>query len=180
MHKAIAVFVALAMLCLTAGCGAPSDTKNTPAAAATATPAGAQIPNPLRESTPREIQDELGLSFDLPEGVQDTAYFIIDGDPPIAQAVFTLDGHAFTYRICSADQLEDISGAYSQWETVKAADVGYCTGEVRYNDGEQGVCLWYDAAPGILYSLYMDGGASEEALTSLAGALFVPFQKDAG
>ena len=40
----------------------------------------------------------------------------------------------------------------------------------------QGKILWFDLVPGILYSLSMDSGASEEALLDMANNLFRPAQ----
>ena len=36
--------------------------------------------------------------------------------------------------------------------------------------------LWFDLVPGILYSMSMDSGASEEALLEMANSLFEPAQ----
>jgi hypothetical protein len=134
--------------------------------------------NPVHESSAEEILNSLGITMNIPEEAESVSYYIIDTDEgePIAEAQFKIGGANYTYRIRSSPEIEDISGAFYDWETVKNVEVYYCEGELCYNEGREGVCLWYDAAKGLMYSLFTDTGASEETLLSLANALFVPAQ----
>ncbi len=136
----------------------------------------AQVPNPVHESTATEILETLGITFHIPEDALNVSYSIIDaGDgKAMAQAKFTRSNVEYTYRIQSKPAFEDISGAYYEWTTVKKIEVSYCSGELRYNNGKEGICLWYDTVPGLMYSVYTGEGADEETLMSLANELFVP------
>jgi hypothetical protein len=49
---------------------------------------------------------------------------------------------------------------------------------VRYIEGKEGICLWYDTVPGLMYCIYAETGAAEASLLSLANELYVP-EKDA-
>ena len=139
-----------------------------------------QLVNPVHESTVAEILEKLGIQFHVPKDAQNVSYFTIDaGDKKaMAQAKFTRNNVEYTHRIQPKAAFEDISGAYFNWATVKKVEVSYCSGELHYNNGKEGICLWYDTVPGLMYSVYMEQGASEETLMSLANELFVP-AKDA-
>jgi len=78
------------------------------------------------------------------------------------------------YLIRSAAAFEDISGAYYDWKVVIEIEISYCSGEVRLIKVEEGICLWYDTIPGLMYSLYVNTGASEEGLLSMADELYIP------
>ena len=97
----------------------------------------------------------------------------------IAQAVFTKNGVTYTYRIRpTATSFEDISGAYFDWGITKNIKVSYNSGEVRYNKDEQGVILWYDIVPGLMYCIYADNNSTEQSLLEIANEVYVP-EKDA-
>lgn len=132
--------------------------------------------NPVTETTAEEIQNTLGITLKIPGDAQDIEYTMIDsGDGKvIAQAMFKENGMAYTYRVRPATALEDISGAYYDWNTIKEMEVSYCSGEIRYNEGKQGIILWYDVVPGLMYSVFTNEGASEESLLSIANKLYVP------
>ena len=138
------------------------------------------VVNPMTEATEQDIMEALGVSFDIPDRAGDIRYFIIDsGDTSMAQADFTLDGSEITYRIQPSSAFSDISGVYEDWTNTESIEVSYCTGEAYGNDNQEGLCLWYDAAPGLMYSLYMNNVADLDTLTAVAGELFVPMQGDA-
>lgn len=138
----------------------------------------ADMVNPVHESSADEILQTLGITMNIPEDAEDVEYSIIDVNEgePIAQAQFKKGGSSYTYRIRSSPEMEDISGAYYDWETVKNIEVYYCEGELCYNEGMEGICLWYDAVTGLMYSIFTDTGAAEETLLGLANELFVPAQ----
>jgi hypothetical protein len=145
-----------------------------------AEPAVSALPNPVRESSPQEILDTLGVSFAIPDRALDARYFIIDADGgALAQAIFTLDGAEITYRIRPGDKFEDISGVYETWTSTETVEINLLSGEASVNGAGQGICLWYDTAPGLMYSIYMSSGADIGALTAAANELFIPLQGDA-
>ena len=74
----------------------------------------------------------------------------------------------------------DLSGIDAPYETETDTELGWCQAKLLYTDGGAGKILWYDVAPGVLYSLSMDTGASEEALQDMALALYTPLQDDVG
>ena len=137
---------------------------------------GTQLPNPVHDSSAQEILEKLGITLHLPPDAQDVHYSILEltGEPSVAQAQFSSSGLACTYRIQPASELKDISGAYFDWKSDKDIEISYCPGEVHYLEGEQGICLWYDVVPGLMYSLYVENGASEEILLNLANQMYVP------
>lgn len=199
MKKVGAGILALFMACSLLGCKAKSNQTSAkeyaspiPAAAETASsaspsaevsgdvPASAGIPNPMHESSAKEILNTLGISLHIPDKAEDVSYFIIDNGSgaKMAQAVFKLENMRYTYRVQSTSAFADISGAYFEWTETQPIEVSYCSGEVRYILGEQGICLWYDIVPGLMYSLYTETSASVYGLQALANELFVP-AKDA-
>lgn len=164
MKRIMLVCLALLALCMPAGCG----TKNNESAIV-------NLPNPVRDSSHEEILEKLGINLRIPDEAVDVTYSIIDieGDNDIAQAVFTLDGAEYTHRIKPCAEFEDISGAYYEWEKSEERDVSYCDGKLQFNEDKQGVYLWFDVVPGLMYSVYMQNGASLDLLTEIAGKLFV-------
>ena len=78
------------------------------------------LPNPMVEySSLDEINEELGgrLSHPAVMGVTDEAFYIINGEPEIAQYNFSINGMPYTYRF-SYDYSADISGIYEGDGTV--------------------------------------------------------------
>ena len=73
---------------------------------------------------------------------------------------------------------EHISGISGTFAENIESEVFWCSAKLRFNAGGQGKIVWFDVVPGILYSLSMDDGASEEALLDLANELFVPAQEE--
>lgn len=169
MRKVLSILLSILVAFALFGCAKKAETEPT-----------TQVVNPVHESTAAEILETQGITFHIPEDALNVSYSTIDaGDgKAMAQAKFTRNNEEYTYRIQSKPAFEDISGAYFEWTTVKKIEVSYCSGELRYNDGKEGICLWYDTVPGLMYSVYTGEGASEETLMSLANALFVP-AKDA-
>lgn len=170
MKKAIPMLLALLLVGLLSGCMANIGQQPS-----------TQVKNPVHDSSAKEILDTLGMNMNVPDDAQNISYATIDtdNDKPIAQAKFTLDNVEYTYRIRSAASFEDISGAYFDWKTTNKIEISYCSGEVRFIDGEQGICLWYDTVPGLMYCIYAESGASEDSLLAMANKLYIP-AKDAG
>lgn len=141
----------------------------------------AQLPNPMRQSSPEEIMDILGLKLETPDGATAVEYYIIELEDAsdIAQVDFSLDGIPFIYRAASAAKFTDISGMNYDWTEEIETDVSYCAGKTFMADAngtKVGVILWYDAAPGIQYSLSTDSDADYTLLWFLAEQLYEPHE----
>ena len=165
MKKILGFLLSLIMVCTLFGC-----TKTTEQTSSV------QLPNPIHDSTAEDILKTLGITMKIPGDAQNTSYSIIElaNESSIAQAKFSRSDVDYTYRIRPAKAFEDISGAYYDWTSKKNIEVSYCSGEVRFIEGKQGICLWYDAVPGLMYCIYAESGASEKSLLTLANELFIP------
>ena len=163
MKRVLMILLLLTMACLAPGCVREAEPEP-------------ELPNPVHESTSEEILKTLGITFNLPSDAEDVAYHIIDMEEgsPVAETLFTQGVTEVTYRIRPLAQFEDISGMYYDWKTVTPVEVSYCSGEVRFIEGEQGICLWYDTVPGLMYSIAVENGATGEMLHELANELYVP------
>lgn len=141
------------------------------------------MPNPMVEVTKEELEKQLGFSFGVPEGATDVCYYIIAGE--LGEMLFTLDGLEYTARIKPADAYEDISGLYFNWDVTDDCKIGGREGKsMRYIGGEteltEDLCLWYDAAPGLMYSLATHSSdLSGFDITAIAAKVFVPVQGEA-
>lgn len=135
-----------------------------------------ELPNPVRLSSYDEVLETLGMTLKVPEKAENVIYQVIavEEETPIAEARFNEDEVNFTYRIRSASAFEDISGAYFDWSVNKAIEISYCSGEISYIEGKEGICLWYDTVPGLMYTLYVDSSASEEMLLRIANEVYIP------
>lgn len=125
-----------------------------------------------------------GLGQELaaaPDGAEDVviSVFSLDGRT-VAETAFTMNGARWTYRTALGDlELVDISGL-GDFSTAASGSVSYCTAQLSYDGGGAGKIIWFDIVPGIEYSLSVESGASEEALTTMANELFTPMQGDVG
>ena len=133
-----------------------------------------QIANPMKKSTPQEIINTIGVKFNEPKNVTEINYFIISNQ--VAQMNFIKDGISFTSRIKPANQFEDISGMYFNWNNEQDCKIAWCSGKIYFmNDAENknpGICIWYDVAPGLMYSLSMDDKSNPEILLNLANEIY--------
>lgn len=100
-----------------------------------------------------------------------------------AQLSFDLDGVRYVYRIASPDGVPDeipdiseTSAAYAERDT--AAQISWCRTAAYWNEGAEGKIIWFDIAPGTVYSLTMDRAADDAALQAMANALYLPMQGD--
>ncbi len=136
------------------------------------------LPNPLVSMTAEELMEETGLSFTLPAGATDIRYFTIDRD--MACVNFMLDGKEIEERILPIPVFAPISGCYYPWTAEEECTVGGRSGETRRYAGEEGcieVCEWYDAAPGLMYSLTVSAkDLNGFDIHALAETLFTPVQ----
>lgn len=131
-------------------------------------------------TTAYQILHTLGYDMAVaPEGSENVTYTVFPmEDMTVAETAFTLDGTTWAYRTASTVAIEyrDISGVETPCETEKDAEVGWCSAHLSYTEGGEGRIVWFDIAPGLVYSLHMDQGASEEALLTMAEALYTPVQ----
>ena len=131
-------------------------------------------------TTAYEILHTVGYDMAVaPAGAENIAYTVFPmEDMTVAETAFTLDGTTYAYRTASTGAIEfrDISGVETPCETEQDAEVGWCSAHLSYTEGAEGRIVWFDIAPGLVYSLHMDQGASEEALLTMAEALYTPAQ----
>ncbi len=131
---------------------------------------GPAVANPIEEvDSADQIMDELDIFITVPDGAKDVQYSIIDHS--VAQVDFVLDGVNYNHRIKKTDQLEDISGVYTEFETEKDMEWVDYPYHIAYNEGGEGVSTWYDELVQASYSVDMESGASEAALESVSIAL---------
>ena len=122
------------------------------------------VGSPIEDVQSAADFEKLGFSINAPEGAEDVAYCIMDGE--IAQVEFTLDGHKFTYRAAKLDG--DFSGANG--EVVGSASLN-----AEYNavldclSPEMWRAHWNK--DGVSYYLSNFDGASEETITDAAELL---------
>lgn len=133
-------------------------------------------------TTASQILRATGLDVTVaPEKAENITYnaFLLDG-LTVAETTFRIDGVTYAYRMSATTELledfTDISGLAGPFEQVAAGEVYWCRAKLNFNDGGQGKILWFDLVPGILYSMNMDRGATEEALLDMANSLFEPAQ----
>lgn len=133
-------------------------------------------------TTASQILKATGLDVTVvPEHAEGVTYnaFRVDG-LTVAETTFQIDGITYAYRMAGTRELlenfTDISGLDETFEEIAAGEVFWCRAKICYNEGGQGKILWFDLVPGILYSLSMDSGASEDALLDMANSLFEPAQ----
>jgi hypothetical protein len=137
-------------------------------------------------TTASQILRSTGLDVTVaPEEATDITYnaFLLDG-LTVAETTFVLDGIRFSYRMAATAELleafKDISGIEGPFERISAGEVAWCRAKINYTEGEKGRIIWFDVVPGILYSMSMEQGASDETLLELANELFEPAQDTIG
>jgi len=131
-------------------------------------------------NTASQIIEQLGYSMDVaPENAENVVYnaFMVE-DMTAAETRFTVNGVEYSYRTAGAVQFVDLSQKEIPGAEEKEAKLGWCQAKILWNEGGEGKILWYDIAPGLLYSLYMENGASAEALLQMAETLYKPAQGD--
>ena len=162
--------VMMAVLC--AGCGAAATQETTEVA----------LPNPMEEVTAQVLMDRLGFEFKVPQGAENVKYFIIDKE--MAEMQFTFNGVNCIARIKPTAEYEDISGMYYEWTSKEKGKVGYCDADIMRYQGKDitvDACLWFDVAPGVMYSVTGDGQDLDGFdIQAIAEQTYVPTQGDAG
>lgn len=152
----------LAALLLTAACGCAAGKK----------PNGeTEVVNPVKEVDGASAFEPMDLYIDAPDGASDVRYSTISDK--IAQVVFTLDGHEYTYRAAHTD--EDITGLYVEYEEIELhsdADGDGWTASVRVRTIRDGGGMLAEFAYGTAkFSLYTPDPVNEQTVAELAVSL---------
>ena len=147
---------------------------------------GVSLANPWTDLTEEELLKVSGVPFQVPEGAEDIVYRWL-GSGNLAEVQFSLDGDEFCLRIqpdaLQEGQLDNISGMYFLWEHEEPVQIADCEGTIGLAQTGSGewveLCLWYDAAPGLMYSLSVYTTEPDGLdLTAVAEMVFVPAQGD--
>ena len=171
------LFLMLASVCVifcASGCSSQKKKNGLPEAdgrAADGTALG--IANPVVQSDPEEILEVLGIRFNEPEGASRVRYSIIGGKT--AQMDFVWNGVECTARISGEPSFTDISGMYFSWKSEINTNVGRCAATVKLAEAGGstiGVCLWYDTVPGLMCSVSVKSGATQELLEELSRQVY--------
>ena len=137
-------------------------------------------------TTAGTIVEELGYNVAVaPENATDITYnAFLQNNLTVAETTFLLNGVRYSYHMSSTYEVTfpfaDISGTGTDYATHLTTEVGWCPAELYFTENASGKIIWFDIVPGLLYSLSMETGASEENLLSLAHELFSPAQDNAG
>lgn len=118
------------------------------------------------KSDKQGVLEATGFELTAPEGAEEVEYAYLEADKT-AQMTYTLDDKNWTYRMKSADKLEDISGRDQEWLDAACANNGndFVSGREANNysyvgaEGENDIQIvdWYDAVTGTVYSLTAEG-----------------------
>ena len=137
-------------------------------------------------STAGDILNTLGYDLDVaPAGAKELVFRKLTQDGlSVGETTFVLDGIFYAYRVAATNEVEenfaDISGIEKAFAEEAAAEIGWCSARLSFDENAGGKIVWFDPAPGLLYSLYMETGASEAALLDMADLLYDPAQNDVG
>lgn len=142
------------------------------------------LPNPWVELTADELLEASGLSFGVPEGAEGILYRWLESEG-LAEMHFSIGDDEFHARIqpaaLQAGELMNIAGMYFAWDQEEEINIRQCYGTMaRAKAGSEDwveLCLWYDAAPGLMYSLavYTTDPADLD-LAAIAEQVYIPMQ----
>ncbi len=137
--------------------------------------------NPWTELNEAEFTAETGFAFGDVEGAWGQRLFLMR-ETGLAEERFSLGECDLVFRVLEADVFTDISGAHESWVSAEAFNLAWCPGVVWADeDGDAPVrlCLWYDAASGLMYSLSARGQLPEGTdLKEIARVLCAPMLND--
>lgn len=142
--------------------------------------------NPWEELTAEQLLEETGLSFGVPEGAENVVYRLLRSEN-LAEMQFSWYSDECCARIQPAaleeGELMNIADMYFAWENEREITIGHCHGTIgqAQTGSEEWVelCLWYDAAPGLMYALSIytiDPDGLD--LTAIAEQVYIPAQGD--
>ena len=132
-------------------------------------------------SSEEDILQTLGVRFGQTDEMSEISYQTVG---TLAQMSFTLDDVSYTARIQPTNEFQDISEfSFSAWAISDECMIGWCEAKAmmtQQDDEIFALCLWYDAAPGLMYSV----SARVEDLKGLdiqkaAESVFAPLQDEA-
>lgn len=174
-RKGILLAVALTAL-LAAGCGGKKEPVKTseaetsaPAETGTRAESGTatqELPNPMAEVKDVLAFEAIGVHMVLPEGAEDTSFFIINQE--VADAQFTLDGVAYTYR--ASDTAEDFAGIFERFKDEAISrnyDYGETSLEVLIKTTDSGGRLASWEWGSTKYTLYTAAQVDDDTITDL-------------
>lgn len=134
--------------------------------------------NPMVEVSEDGMKEKLGFYLNLPAFAKEPKFFIISDE--MAQIDFFWNENKCTARMKPTVGFEDISGFYYSWEIEKDTNICGREAKIKINKNDDGntvgIILWYDAAPGLMYSASMKSNADETKLEALANAVYIPMQ----
>lgn len=142
-------------------------------------PEGAFMYNPMVEQTEESFMEEIGIELVVPDGATNVQYFTYS-DSGLGEMLFELNGLDFVVRIQVCDEFTDISGLYYEWTVEDSAKIGYSEGKLYRYIGDEGMvdlCAWYDAVPGIMYSISTESFDLDGFdITAIANQVYSPAQ----
>ena len=129
--------------------------------AAPAEEAPVGMPNPWKKVTEEEAKAGVKALFNIPEGAENVVWSVMEGEKPLVQASFDLNGLSFTARAQEdAAPEDDIAGMFYTWtaEDEAAVKMGEkeLPGKVCRAIGEKetaDLITWFDEETKTLYSL---------------------------
>lgn len=174
-RKGILLAVALTAL-LAAGCGGKKEPVKTseaetsaPAETGTRAESGTatrELPNPMAEVKDVLAFEAIGVHMVLPEGAEDTSFFIINQE--VADARFSLDGVPYTYR--ASDTAEDFAGIFERFKDeaiTQNYDYGETSLEVLIKTTDSGGRLASWEWGSTKYTLYTAAQVDDDTITDL-------------
>ena len=174
-RKGILLAIALTAL-LAAVCGSKKEPVKTseaetsaPAETGTRAESGTatqELPNPMAEVKDVLAFEAIGVHMVLPEGAEDTSFFIINQE--VADAQFTLDGVAYTYR--ASDTAEDFAGIFERFKDEAISrnyDYGETSLEVLIKTTDSGGRLASWEWGSTKYTLYTAAQVDDDTITDL-------------
>ena len=141
------------------------------------------LPNPWLDISKEELIEVSGIGFNLPEGAEEIVCRYLP-DEELSEIQFTLEGDEYCARIQPAAEFTNIADIYLAFENEEKISVGACEGTIGLaktgsTDWVE-LCMWYDAAPGIMYSLSVYTTDPDGLdLTAIAEQVYLPMQGDA-
>ena len=174
-RKGILLAVALTAL-LAAGCGGKKEPVKTseaetsaPAETGTRAESGTatrELPNPMAEVKDVLAFEAIGVHMVLPEGAEDTSFFIINQE--VADARFSLDGVPYTYR--ASDTAEDFAGIFERFKDEAISrnyDYGETSRDVLIKTTDSGGRLASWEWGSTKYTLYTAAQVDDDTITDL-------------
>lgn len=194
--KIVLAAVAISCMAMAAGCGKSETAKETAAATEVATEVVTEeigtgdegdaigMANPWIESDKTAVTVATNVELNVPEDAENVSYSYLTGEN-LAQVTFTRGGENWIYRGVMANSFDDISGMYYDWDNEEEVTVSGRKAVLydHFSDTETVWMIdWYDAVPGVMYSLSVTAADSEELngldMQGMAEALFVPMQDE--